>query len=168
MGRLKVLGSPLHLGGTPVTYRRRPPLLGEHTGEVLEEASGHRHGLASVPDAGVAAAEAQSWRPPRWAVERVLAVEHRGTSSRTTTLNVSRDGCALRWVGPLPDVWDEITIGMGPEPSAAKMSAVVRWCPPHGAADRAVGLRLIGDDSPDLAAWHDLVADVVQSGACAA
>ncbi len=36
-GLLKVLGSPLHLSDTPVTYRRRPPLLGEHTAEVLAE-----------------------------------------------------------------------------------------------------------------------------------
>ena len=37
VGLLKMLGSPLHLDGTPVTYRRRPPLLGEHTAEVLAE-----------------------------------------------------------------------------------------------------------------------------------
>ncbi len=37
VGLLKMLGSPLHLADTPVTYRRRPPLLGEHTEEVLAE-----------------------------------------------------------------------------------------------------------------------------------
>jgi crotonobetainyl-CoA:carnitine CoA-transferase CaiB-like acyl-CoA transferase len=37
VGLLKMLGSPLHLEGTPVSYRRRPPLLGEHTAEVLAE-----------------------------------------------------------------------------------------------------------------------------------
>lgn len=37
MGAIKALGSPLHLSDTPVTYRRRPPLLGEHTEEVLRE-----------------------------------------------------------------------------------------------------------------------------------
>lgn len=37
MGAIKALGSPLHLSDTPVTYRRRPPLLGEHTDEVLTE-----------------------------------------------------------------------------------------------------------------------------------
>ncbi|MCM2357090.1 MAG: CoA transferase [Geobacteraceae bacterium] len=37
MGLVKVLGNPLHLSETPVTYRRRPPLLGEHTHEVLRE-----------------------------------------------------------------------------------------------------------------------------------
>ncbi|MBI1922489.1 MAG: CoA transferase [Geobacter sp.] len=44
MGMIKVLGSPLRLSGTPVTYRRRPPLLGEHTEEVLRE---HADGLLS-------------------------------------------------------------------------------------------------------------------------
>jgi crotonobetainyl-CoA:carnitine CoA-transferase CaiB-like acyl-CoA transferase len=37
MGMINMLGSPLHLSETPVTYRRRPPLLGEHTEEVLRE-----------------------------------------------------------------------------------------------------------------------------------
>lgn len=39
VGLLKMLGSPLHLADTPVTYRRRPPLLGEHTQEILVEVS---------------------------------------------------------------------------------------------------------------------------------
>ena len=37
VGMIKMLGSPLHLSETPVIYRRRPPLLGEHTEEVLKE-----------------------------------------------------------------------------------------------------------------------------------
>jgi crotonobetainyl-CoA:carnitine CoA-transferase CaiB-like acyl-CoA transferase len=37
VGEIKLLGSPLHLSDTSVTYRRRPPLLGEHTAEVLQE-----------------------------------------------------------------------------------------------------------------------------------
>jgi formyl-CoA transferase/CoA:oxalate CoA-transferase len=36
-GSIRMLGSPLRLSDTPVTYRRRPPLLGEHTDEVLAE-----------------------------------------------------------------------------------------------------------------------------------
>lgn len=40
MGTINVLGSPLRLSETPVTYRRRPPLLGEHTEEVLGELAG--------------------------------------------------------------------------------------------------------------------------------
>jgi formyl-CoA transferase len=34
-GTVPVLGSPLHLSGTPVVVRRPPPLLGEHTADVL-------------------------------------------------------------------------------------------------------------------------------------
>ncbi len=37
LGTIKMLGSPLHLSETPVTYRRRPPLLGEHTQEITAE-----------------------------------------------------------------------------------------------------------------------------------
>ncbi len=35
-GRIPVLASPLRLSATPPTIRRPPPLLGEHTGEVLD------------------------------------------------------------------------------------------------------------------------------------
>ena len=35
-----LVGSPIKLSRTPVTYRRAPPTLGEHTGEVLSEVLG--------------------------------------------------------------------------------------------------------------------------------
>jgi len=35
VGRLTLLGNPAKLSGTPVRYRRPPPLLGQHTQEVL-------------------------------------------------------------------------------------------------------------------------------------
>jgi crotonobetainyl-CoA:carnitine CoA-transferase CaiB-like acyl-CoA transferase len=34
-GTLAVTGSPLRLSGTPVQYKLAPPLLGQHTDEVL-------------------------------------------------------------------------------------------------------------------------------------
>ena len=34
---LRLVASPLKLSATPVQYRRAPPLLGEHTEEVLHE-----------------------------------------------------------------------------------------------------------------------------------
>ena len=37
VGRFRSIGSPMNLGDTPVTYRRPPPRLGEHTEEVLAE-----------------------------------------------------------------------------------------------------------------------------------
>ena len=37
IGKIRSLGNPIHLGGTPVTYRLPPPLLGEHTAEILKE-----------------------------------------------------------------------------------------------------------------------------------
>jgi crotonobetainyl-CoA:carnitine CoA-transferase CaiB-like acyl-CoA transferase len=36
-GTVKLVGSPLKLSDTPVSYVRHPPLLGEHTEEVLGE-----------------------------------------------------------------------------------------------------------------------------------
>lgn len=37
LGPIQVTGVPIHFRGTPATVRRAPPLLGEHTGEVLGE-----------------------------------------------------------------------------------------------------------------------------------
>ena len=37
LGRLRTLGSPLKMSGTPIDATRRAPLLGEHTREVLLE-----------------------------------------------------------------------------------------------------------------------------------
>jgi crotonobetainyl-CoA:carnitine CoA-transferase CaiB-like acyl-CoA transferase len=39
-GALRLLGSPLKLGATPVRYARTPPRLGEHTREVLDPLAG--------------------------------------------------------------------------------------------------------------------------------
>lgn len=37
LGPVRVTGVPMHFHGTPATVRRAPPLLGEHTAEILEE-----------------------------------------------------------------------------------------------------------------------------------
>ena len=39
IGELPLVGSPLKMSATPVTYRLPPPLMGEHTDEVLRELS---------------------------------------------------------------------------------------------------------------------------------
>jgi crotonobetainyl-CoA:carnitine CoA-transferase CaiB-like acyl-CoA transferase len=39
-GKVRVLGSPVRMSGTPARIRRHPPLLGEHTAEVLGEVAG--------------------------------------------------------------------------------------------------------------------------------
>ncbi|MBI3168183.1 MAG: CoA transferase, partial [Chloroflexi bacterium] len=40
IGALPLVGSPLKMGGTPVEYRLPPPLMGEHTKDVLKEILG--------------------------------------------------------------------------------------------------------------------------------
>ena len=37
IGALPLVGSPLKMGGTPVSYRLPPPLMGQHTHEILKE-----------------------------------------------------------------------------------------------------------------------------------
>ena len=37
LGLIKSIATPVHLSQTPLTYRKPPPRLGEHTAEVLSE-----------------------------------------------------------------------------------------------------------------------------------
>jgi crotonobetainyl-CoA:carnitine CoA-transferase CaiB-like acyl-CoA transferase len=53
LGTMKALGSPLKLSETPTSPRRRAPLLGEHTDEVLAEAGFNPAEIASLRQAGV-------------------------------------------------------------------------------------------------------------------
>ena len=38
-----MIGNPIKMSGTPVSYRRPPPTLGEHTDEVLSDVFGLSH-----------------------------------------------------------------------------------------------------------------------------
>ena len=51
-GTMPIIGNPLKFSATPVTYRRGPPLLGEHTAEVLRE-------LLQLDDRAIAALQEQ-------------------------------------------------------------------------------------------------------------
>ncbi len=46
LGRLRTLGTPIKMSATPLDPRRRAPLLGEHTEEVLRDAGYGRGGVA--------------------------------------------------------------------------------------------------------------------------
>ena len=52
-GSVKVVGSPLRLHDAPVTFRRHPPLLGEHTDEVLGELGYDPDAVAALRAEGV-------------------------------------------------------------------------------------------------------------------
>jgi formyl-CoA transferase len=52
-GSVRLVGSPLKLSGTPITYRTHPPLLGEHTDEILAELGFGDEQIAGLRDGGV-------------------------------------------------------------------------------------------------------------------
>ncbi len=52
-GLVRSLGNPMNLSGTPVTYRRPAPMLGEHTGEVLAELGYRVDEIEQLQGAGV-------------------------------------------------------------------------------------------------------------------
>ena len=39
-GKVSLIGSPVKMSETPVSYRNAPPTLGQHTDEILEEILG--------------------------------------------------------------------------------------------------------------------------------
>ncbi|MEM7047354.1 MAG: CoA transferase [Pseudomonadota bacterium] len=42
LGRVAFVASPIHLNGAPTTVRHRPPMLGEHTQEIIDEYALHK------------------------------------------------------------------------------------------------------------------------------
>jgi crotonobetainyl-CoA:carnitine CoA-transferase CaiB-like acyl-CoA transferase len=53
-GRVPMVGSPMRFSGTPIEYRLAPPLLGQHTTEVLRELLGKSDAeIARLRAAGV-------------------------------------------------------------------------------------------------------------------
>ena len=54
-GTVDTIASPMRLSETPVTYRRAPPTVGQHTGEVLAEAGYRPDEIAAMAAAGAVA-----------------------------------------------------------------------------------------------------------------
>jgi crotonobetainyl-CoA:carnitine CoA-transferase CaiB-like acyl-CoA transferase len=62
LGRTRTLGTPIKMSETPLNPRRRAPLLGEHTEDVLRGLGYGDAEIAEIVRAG--AASASSPRPP--------------------------------------------------------------------------------------------------------
>lgn len=161
MGEVKQLGNPLHLSETPVTYRRRPPLLGEHTEEVLREAAANLRPVVAMPQTAEPVSSFE--RPPRQAMELELIIEHQGRALPAVTKNVSDGGCAVHWTGQLPHVHDEVMLKRERNLSRAVARAVVCWSQSRGALGHLVGLQVLREE--EERAWYVPFADDVQSGA---
>jgi crotonobetainyl-CoA:carnitine CoA-transferase CaiB-like acyl-CoA transferase len=52
-GSVRLVGSPMKLSATPVSVRRAPPLLGQHTQEILEQAGLSAERIERLRRAGV-------------------------------------------------------------------------------------------------------------------
>ncbi len=52
VGHFQTLANPIHFSATPVTYRQHPPLLGEHTDEILTELGYTPGDISSLREAG--------------------------------------------------------------------------------------------------------------------
>ncbi|PFG45107.1 formyl-CoA transferase [Georgenia soli] len=53
LGEVKLLAAPIHLSTTPATYEQAPPMLGEHTDTILEEAGLSADRIAELRGAGI-------------------------------------------------------------------------------------------------------------------
>ncbi len=52
-GEIQMLGNPMHLSDTPVSYRLAPPTLGQHTEEVLQDLGYDQEAIAQLKEQGV-------------------------------------------------------------------------------------------------------------------
>ena len=52
-GEVPLVASPIRLSKTPVEYRRAPPLVGEHTDEILADLGVDTAGIAGLRERGV-------------------------------------------------------------------------------------------------------------------
>jgi formyl-CoA transferase/CoA:oxalate CoA-transferase len=160
MGPVRLLGTPVHLSDTPVSYRRRPPLLGEHTAELL----GQRGEIATPPAPAVAGVPASpERRPRRYLADVAVRIVHLDRVVPATTLNVSEGGCAVVVRGLRPHVGDEVSLEITGGPAPASPRAVVRWTVPCGGAVRMVGMKVLA--GPQDGGWRALVAELVRAGA---
>lgn len=125
-----------------------------------------RHSLAAAAFLAMAARGEKvtfKERLPRYSHERSLAVRHGASSIELATLNVSDDGCALRWPGPLPAAGDQLAIKLDDGLFAPTIRGVVCWTQ-SGEDGRSVGVRIVVEGRGGRT-WRSLAESVARSGA---
>jgi crotonobetainyl-CoA:carnitine CoA-transferase CaiB-like acyl-CoA transferase len=56
-GSVDLIGNPIKMSETPVTYRRAPPTVGQHSAEVLREAGYDEAAIRALAEAGAVAGD---------------------------------------------------------------------------------------------------------------
>ncbi len=104
-------------------------------------------------------------REQRHVLERPLVARWRGTSCPMRTLDVSRRGCSVVWVGPLPEEGEVLQIELARWLFfSRRVDAVVRWR--QAANGRAsMGLRL-SSRGRGFSAWRELASQAARRARC--
>ena len=80
LGRVRSLGSPLEMSATPTNPRRRAPMLGEHTEEVLREHGFSENEISAMRTSGAIRSKRSPYRM-RW---NALSITYCATASPST------------------------------------------------------------------------------------
>ncbi|HTP27838.1 MAG TPA: pilus assembly protein PilZ [Anaeromyxobacteraceae bacterium] len=106
-------------------------------------------------------------RRPRYLFERRLPILRDRVERLAVTHNVSDEGCALAWEGPLPMVGEVLSIRLGTGLFGSTVRAVVCWNSLGGPIPRGFGLRVIAEGRA-ARAWKSFAAEAERQGVRAA
>jgi hypothetical protein len=103
-------------------------------------------------------------RPPRFVAAHGLVLLGERTLP-VRTLNVSADGAALRWPGPLPVPGQLLKLQLRRGLLAPTTDAVVAWVVPAASGPARVGIRIVAEGRA-ARAWAQLAEEAERSSAC--
>lgn len=105
-------------------------------------------------------------RPTRFVASHPLLASGEDRPMPVRTVNVSSDGAALRWPGPLPAPGDLVTLRLRHGLLAPTAQAVVAWVAPAPGGASRVGVRIVAEGRA-ARAWARLAEDAERDGAYA-